>query len=37
MDWDKVRVFLAAAQAGPFVAAAKRLRLDRGAVSRRIA
>jgi len=37
MDWDNVRVFLAAARAGQFVAAAKRLRLDHATVSRRIA
>jgi hypothetical protein len=28
MDWDNVRVFLAVARGGQFVAAAKRLRLD---------
>ena len=37
MDWDSVRVFLAAARAGQFVGAAKRLRLDHATVSRRIA
>jgi DNA-binding transcriptional LysR family regulator len=37
MDWDHVRVFLAVARAGQFVAAAKRLRLDHATVSRRIA
>jgi DNA-binding transcriptional LysR family regulator len=37
MDWDNVRVFLAVARAGQFVAAAKRLRLDHATVSRRIA
>jgi hypothetical protein len=28
VDWDNVRVFLAVARGGQFVAAAKRLRLD---------
>ena len=28
MDWDNVRVFLAVARGGQFVAAAKRLKLD---------
>ncbi len=37
MDWDNVRIFLAVARAGQFVAAAKRLRLDHATVSRRIA
>lgn len=37
MDWDNVRVFLAVARAGQFVAAAKRLRLDHATVSRRVA
>jgi DNA-binding transcriptional LysR family regulator len=37
MDWDNVRVFLAVARAGQFVAAAKRLRLDHATISRRIA
>ena len=37
MDWDNVRVFLAVARAGQFVAAAKSLRLDHATVSRRIA
>jgi DNA-binding transcriptional LysR family regulator len=37
MDWDNVRVFLAVARTGQFVAAAKRLRLDHATVSRRIA
>jgi plasmid stability protein len=37
MDWDNVRVFLAVARGGQFVAAAKRLRLDNATVSRRIA
>ncbi len=31
MDWDNVRVFLAVARAGQFVAAAKRLKLDHSA------
>ncbi len=37
MDWDNVRVFLAVARSGQFVAAARRLRLDHATVSRRIA
>jgi DNA-binding transcriptional LysR family regulator len=37
MDWDNVRVFLAVARAGQFVAAARRLRLDHATVSRRVA
>jgi DNA-binding transcriptional LysR family regulator len=37
MDWDNVRVFLAVARLGQFVAAAKRLKLDHATVSRRIA
>jgi DNA-binding transcriptional LysR family regulator len=37
MDWDNVRVFLAVARAGQFVAAAKKLKLDHATVSRRIA
>lgn len=36
MDWDNIRVFLAVARAGQFVAAAKRLKLDHATVSRRI-
>src|SRR5271170_5329307 len=36
MDWDNVRVFLAVARGGQFVAAAKRLKLDHATVSRRI-
>ena len=36
MDWDNVRVFLAVARAGQFVAAAKRLRLDHATVGRRV-
>jgi DNA-binding transcriptional LysR family regulator len=37
MDWDNVRIFLAVARSGQFLAAAKRLRLDHATVSRRIA
>jgi len=37
MDWDNIRVFLAVARAGQFVAAARRLKLDHATVSRRIA
>jgi DNA-binding transcriptional LysR family regulator len=37
MDWDNVRVFLAVARGGQFVAAARRLRIDHATVSRRIA
>ncbi len=37
MDWDNVRVFLAVARAGLFVAGARRLHLDHATVSRRIA
>ena len=37
MDWDNVRVFLAVARAGQFVAAAKALKIDHATVSRRIA
>jgi len=37
MDWDNVRVFLAVARSGQFVAAARRLRIDHATVSRRIA
>ncbi|HVP97985.1 MAG TPA: LysR family transcriptional regulator [Roseiarcus sp.] len=37
MDWDNIRVFLAVARAGPFVSAARRLKLDHATVSRRIA
>jgi len=37
MDRDNVRVFLAVARGGQFVAAAKRLKLDHATVSRRIA
>jgi hypothetical protein len=37
MDWDNVRVFLAVARGGQFVAAAKRLKLDKATVCRRVA
>jgi DNA-binding transcriptional LysR family regulator len=37
MDLDNVRVFLAVARGGQFVAAARRLRTDHATVSRRIA
>ena len=37
MDWDNVRVFLAVARAGQFVAGAKRLHLDHATASRRVA
>src|SRR5450631_528799 len=37
MDWDNVRVFLAVARAGQFVAGARRLHLDHATVSRRVA
>ena len=37
MDWDHVRVFLAVARAGQFVAGARRLRLDHATASRRVA
>jgi len=37
MDWDNVRVFLAVARAGQFVAAARRLGLDHATASRRVA
>ena len=36
MDWDNVRVFLAVARVGQFVAAARTLRLDHATVSRRV-
>lgn len=36
MDWDNIRVFLAVARAGQFVAAARQLRIDHATVSRRI-
>lgn len=37
MDWDHARVFLAAARAGQFLAAARQLRLDHATIGRRIA
>ena len=37
MDWDNVRVFLAVARAGQFVAAARRLKVDHATASRRVA
>ena len=37
MDWDHVRVFLAVARAGQFVAGARRLHLDHATASRRVA
>ena len=36
MDWDNLRVFLAAARAGQFVAAARQLKIDHATVNRRI-
>lgn len=36
MDWDLIRVFLAVARAGQFVAAGRRLHLDHATVGRRI-
>jgi DNA-binding transcriptional LysR family regulator len=36
MDWDNIRIFLSAARAGQFSAAASQLRLDNGTVGRRI-
>ena len=35
MDWDNVRVFLAVARAGQFMAAARHLRIDHATVARR--
>jgi DNA-binding transcriptional LysR family regulator len=37
MDWDNVRVFLAVARAGQFVAGARKLHLDHATASRRVA
>jgi DNA-binding transcriptional LysR family regulator len=37
VDWDNVRIFLAVARAGQFVAGAKRLHLDHATASRRVA
>jgi DNA-binding transcriptional LysR family regulator len=36
MDWDNVRIFLAVARAGQFLAAARLLRVDHATVTRRI-
>ena len=36
MDWDKLRVFHAAAEAGSFTHAGERLNLSQSAVSRQI-
>lgn len=36
MDWDHARMFLAAARAGQFLAAARQLRVDHATVGRRI-
>jgi DNA-binding transcriptional LysR family regulator len=36
MDWDNIRFFLSVARAGQFLAAARKLRVDHGTVSRRI-
>ena len=36
MDWDKLRVFQAAAEAGSFTHAGERLHLSQSAVSRQI-
>lgn len=36
MDWDNIRVFLAVARAGQFVAAARQLKVDHATVGRRI-
>jgi DNA-binding transcriptional LysR family regulator len=36
MDWDNLRIFLAVARVGQFVAAAKQLRIDHATVGRRI-
>lgn len=36
MDWDNLRVFLAVARAGQFVAAARQLKIDHATVGRRI-
>ncbi|WP_430911522.1 LysR family transcriptional regulator [Methylobacterium sp. sgz302541] len=37
LDWDDIKVFLAAARAGSLAGAAKRLRVDQSTVSRRLA
>ena len=36
MDWDNIRVFLAVARAGQFLAAARQLNIDHATVGRRI-
>lgn len=36
MDWDNVRIFLAVARAGQFLAAARHLRVDHATVMRRV-
>jgi DNA-binding transcriptional LysR family regulator len=36
MDWDNVRIFLAVARAGQFLAAARLLRVDHATVTRRV-
>jgi DNA-binding transcriptional LysR family regulator len=36
MDWDNVRIFLAAARSGQFLAAARRLGVDHATVARRV-
>ena len=36
MDWDSLRIFLAVARAGQFVAAARQLKVDHATVGRRI-
>ncbi|MGL4239932.1 MAG: LysR family transcriptional regulator, partial [Beijerinckiaceae bacterium] len=36
MDWDNVRVFLAVARAGQFLAAARQLGVDHATVARRV-
>ncbi len=36
MNWDDVRVFLAVARAGQFVAAARGLKVDHATVARRV-
>ena len=36
LDWDKLRVFHAAAEAGSFTHAAEKLRLSQSAISRQV-
>ncbi len=36
MDWDNLRIFLAVARAGQFVAAGRQLKIDHATVGRRI-